>query len=313
MSRPQHSRRLLASALGLGLDRLLGELPEAVHPLRGFGALMARVEARGYRDARPAGMLYAGCGLAIGTLAGLALGSPACASYLAYGGRALGCAATALDEALARGDLPAARAAAASLVGRDVATLEEAELARAAIESIAENTVDAVIAPLVFAAVAGAPGALAYRAMNTLDALVGYRNPRYERFGWASARLDDLANYLPARLAALLVALVRPGRAHDLVRIVRRDAPAHPSPNAGVAEAAFAAALVLRLGGTNAYGGTPEVRARLGDGRAPERADITDALRLSRDVANAAALVALLAALALAVRDRPSRERGSCS
>ena len=159
---------------------------------------------------------------------------------------------------------------------------------------MAENTVDAVVAPALWAAVAGAPGALGYRAVNTLDAMVGHRSARYERYGWASARIDDGAGWVPARATALLVALVRPGAGAEVLRTVRRDAPAHPSPNAGVAEAAFAAALGLRLGGVNRYGDRTEERAPLGQGRPPRRHDIAEAVRLSNDVG--LALAGLLAA-----------------
>jgi adenosylcobinamide-phosphate synthase len=138
--------------------------------------------------------------------------------------------------------------------------------------------------------VSGAPGALGYRAVNTLDATVGHRSPRYARYGWASARLDDAANYLPARLTALLVAAVRPRSAPMVWRAVRAQAPAHPSPNAGVAEAAFAGALGLRLGGENRYEDRVEVRPSLGFGRPPEPADIERAVALSGAVTTALAM-----------------------
>ena len=169
---------------------------------------------------------------------------------------------------------------------------DEPEIARAVVESVAENTVDAVVAPALWAAAAGAPGVFAYRAVNTLDAMVGHRSSRYEHFGWASARLDDIAGLVPARVTAGLVIAVRPGAASRVARAVREDAPAHPSPNAGIAEAAFAAALGLRLGGANRYGDRIELRATLGDGRTPRPGDIRAAVRLSRDVTGA--LVALL-------------------
>lgn len=302
--RSRASRRVAAAAAGVWLDRLLGEPPDAFHPLRGFGALMALVEDRTYRDTRAAGACYAASGIVSGALFGVLAGSGAAAvaaaSYLACGARALADAAAAVGHALARHELVEARAGARSLVGRDVAGLDEPGVARAAVESVAENTVDALIAPLCFAAAAGAPGVLAYRAANTLDALVGYRNHRYERFGWASARFDDLANFLPARLTALLVALVRPWRAPHVVRAVVRDAPNHPSPNAGVAEAAFAAALGLRLGGTNTYGGVADERPEIGDGRRAAAGDVDRAVRLSRDVGDAAMVLAVLLALLLA-------------
>src|SRR5262249_41107178 len=156
----------------------------------------------------------------------------------------------------------------------------EKEVARAAVESVAENTVDAVVAPALWAALAGAPGVLAYRAVNTLDAMVGHRSTRYARFGWASARLDDAANWVPARVTAALVAAARPARAAAIASAVRHQAPAHPSPNAGVAEAAFAAALGVRLGGRNAYGDRVELRPALGDGPPPAPADVARAVRL---------------------------------
>jgi adenosylcobinamide-phosphate synthase len=163
--------------------------------------------------------------------------------------------------------------------------MDDKEVARAAVESVAENTVDAIVAPALWAAAAGPGGALGYRAVNTADAMVGHRSDRYERYGWASARLDDAAGWAPARVTAALVAAVRPRSAAAVWSAVQRDAPAHPSPNAGVAEAAFAAALAVRLGGTNVYDHGVEVRAPLGDGPPPEAADVGRAVRLSSDVA----------------------------
>jgi adenosylcobinamide-phosphate synthase len=221
------------------------------------------------------------------------LGSTAAASYLAVAGRALGEAALDVASALGRDDLERARALMPALVGRDPSALDQKELARATVESVAENTVDAIVAPALWAALGGAPAVLAYRAVNTMDAMVGHHSGRYHHYGWASARLDDMAGWLPARATAVLVAAVRPAAAADVLRIVRRDAAAHPSPNAGVAEAAFAAALGLRLGGENRYRDRTEVRPNLGDGRPAEPADIPCAVRLSRDVslALAAALI----------------------
>jgi adenosylcobinamide-phosphate synthase len=154
-----------------------------------------------------------------------------------------------------------------------------------------------------WAVAAGAPGAFGYRALNTLDAMVGHHNDRYEAFGWASARGDDIAAWVPARVTALLVAAVRPRRAGDIIRAVVDDAPRHPSPNAGVAEAAFAGALGLRLGGPLSYGGAVDVRPSLGHGRAPEPHDITAAVRLARHVT--AALATTLSLVALTTNRRP--------
>jgi adenosylcobinamide-phosphate synthase len=198
---------------------------------------------------------------------------------------------------LAAGDLPAARAALPWLAGRDPRSLEAAELARATVESVAENTSDASVAPLFWGAVAGLPGLLGYRAVNTLDAMVGYRSARHLRFGWAAARADDVANWVPARLTAALTVACAPlvgGSAAGALRAWRRDGAAHPSPNAGRCEAALAGALGLRLGGRNVYGGQVEARPRLGDGRPPAAADIGRAVTLSRAVwLGAAGLAAL--------------------
>src|SRR5690606_15478706 len=141
------------------------------------------------------------------------------------------------------------REALPALVGRDPTHLDASEISAAVIESLAENTVDAVIAPAFWGLIAGAPGAWSYRAVNTMDAMVGHRSDRYLRFGWSSARLDDLANLVPARLTAALVMLCRPRQTRAVTTAVRRDGRKHPSPNAGVAEAAFAAALGVQLGG----------------------------------------------------------------
>ena len=276
--------RSLAAAAGLVADRLLGEPPVAVHPLVAFGRAMRRVERVVYRDARGAGVAHAMVGTGLGLVAGRLVGSTAVATWVAVGGRELGRAATEVGAALEDGDLPLARSLLPGLVGRDPTDLDEKEVARAVVESVAENTVDAVVAPALWASVAGAPGALGYRAVNTLDAMVGHRSARYEEFGWASARLDDLAGWVPARVTAGLVAAVRPRAAGAVWAAVRTQAPAHPSPNAGVAEAAFAAALGLRLGGENHYGERVELRPPLGAGRPAERHDIARAVALSRDV-----------------------------
>jgi adenosylcobinamide-phosphate synthase len=284
--------RPLGAAAGVMADRMLGEPPVAVHPVAGFGAVMRTVETHLYRDARHAGAAHTAIGVGIAAAAGAALRSPAAAAYVAVAGRSLAQTALAIVASLDRHDLDAARAQLPALVGREPWQLDEPEIARAAVESVAENTVDAVVAPALWAAAAGAPGVFAYRAVNTMDAMVGHRSLRYEQFGWASARLDDVAGLVPARVTAGLVAAVRPRSATRIVRAVRDDAPAHPSPNAGFAEAAFAAALGLRLGGTNRYGDRIEHRPALGDGRAPAAVDIRAAVRLSRDVTGV--LVALL-------------------
>ena len=303
---------LAAVAVGLAADRLLGEPPAAWHPVAGFGRGMTWLEGRWYADSRTRGLLHAAAGTAVAAAAGqgLAAGIPSrwgrgvpsrkaipavvLATYVAVAGRALGAAAGAVAAPLRAGHLEGARDRLPALVGRDPRGLDGPEVTRAVVESVAENTVDAIIAPAVWAAVGGPAGALAYRAVNTLDAMVGHCSPRYARFGWASARADDIAGWVPARLTAVLVAAVRPASAGLVLAAVRDQAGAHPSPNAGVAEAAFAAALGVRLGGPNVYDGRTEHRATLGCGAPPGTGDIARAVRLSRDVTAAAALLAVV-------------------
>ena len=186
------------------------------------------------------------------------------------------------------------------LCGRDPAYLDADGLARAALESVAENTSDAQVAPMMWAAAGGAPAVLLYRGANTLDAMVGHPSPRYARFGWAAARLDDVANYLAARLAGVLVVVCARavgGSAGAAARAWRRDAHRHPSPNAGVVEAAFAGALGVRLGGPTQYRHELQIRPTLGDGPPPRADDLRRAVRLSRAVQAAAAALAVLVTL----------------
>ena len=302
-----------ATAAGL----LLGALADLAladpcrwHPVAGFGTLAAGLERRSWRDSRAAGAghwgVLVGGAVAVGTAADRASrGHPAArtlltaaATWTVLGGTSLGRTAGRMHDALAVGDLEAARAVLPGLAGRDPSGLGEPELTRATVESVAENTCDAAVAPLFWGAVAGLPGLLGYRAVNTLDAMVGHRSPRYERFGWASARADDVANWLPARLTAALTVGCAPlagGSAGRAWRTWRRDGAAHPSPNAGRCEASLAGALDLRLGGRNVYGARVEDRPPLGDGRAPRREDIARATRLSRAVWLSAAALAGLA------------------
>ncbi|MCU1428358.1 MAG: cobD [Actinomycetia bacterium] len=277
-------RRCGAVAAGLLGDRVAGEPPAALHPVAAFGTAMGRVEHAVYDDTIAAGARYALTGIAIGAIAGTIARSTALAVSVAVAGRALRATALDVHDALERRDLGQARSLLPALVGRDPSELDESGVAAAVIESVAENSVDAVIAPSLWAVGAGAPGALGYRAVNTMDAMVGHRSERYTRFGAWSARADDIANWIPARLTVLLVLAARPRRASSIWRAVRADAPAHPSPNAGVAEAAFAGALGLQLGGPLRYGERFEQRPLLGTGPRPRRADITRAVRLASDV-----------------------------
>ena len=295
-------------ALGFAADRLLGD-PARWHPVAGFGRVARRLEAVTYADHRSAGaghvLVLVGGSVLLGRLLPQTTPTTALCTWAVLGGRSLSREATAVHAHLRRGDLDAAREQVTHLVGRDPSQLDPGEVARATIESVAENTSDAVVAPLLWGAVAGPAGLLGYRAANTLDAMVGNRSPRYERFGWAAARLDDVANLVPARVTALVAAAGSPRAA---LLAWRRDAHRHPSPNAGPVEASFAGALGVRLGGTNVYGDDVEDRGHLGDGRPPASSDIPPAVRLADRVG----LVSLLVALAIArrrARRRPPRHR----
>jgi adenosylcobinamide-phosphate synthase len=299
-------------AAGVALDALVGD-PRRGHPVAAFGRAATALEARDYADSRRRGAAHAAaCVLAV-TLPAVALHrrtrrrplaratAAALAAWAVTGARSLRYEAERARLSLSRHDLASAREVLPSLCGRDPSQLDETEIARAVIESVAENTSDAVVAPLLWGAVGGIPGLVAYRAVNTLDAMVGHRSARYLNFGWASARLDDAANWVPARVTAALTAacapLVTKARPGKVIDTVRRDGGRHPSPNAGRCEAAFAAALGVRLGGTNVYGGVAEARPGLGEGRAPDPEDIRHAIVLSRAVTVCATALAVLIAV----------------
>ncbi|WP_245160539.1 cobalamin biosynthesis protein [Blastococcus sp. CT_GayMR20] len=298
-------------ALGTVADLLLAD-PRHHHPVAAFGAVAGALENRIWRDSRAVGIVHA-VGL-VGAASGLGLLldrgtrrrpvtrtlTAAAATWAVLGGTSLGRAAGRMRGALEAGDVEAGRAALPALAGRDPSALGADGLARATVESVAENTSDAAVAPLFWGAVAGLPGLLGYRAVNTLDAMVGHRSPRYERFGWAAARLDDVANWVPARLTAALIVACAPatgGSAGGALRTWFRDGAHHPSPNSGRCEAAMAGALGVRLGGRNVYGSRVEVRPALGSGPAPTPADIGPAVRLSRAVWVGAAALAVAARL----------------
>ncbi len=294
--------RAIGIAVGVVADLLLGD-PRRGHPVAGFGTAAARLEKLTYADNRRAGVLHTG--LLLGGLGwlGWAAGRgdrvwvTAAATYVALGGTSLNRVGGQMAQRLATGDLAGARRLLPSLCGRDPAALDALGLTRATVESLAENTSDAQVAPLFWAALGGVSGVLVYRGANTLDAMIGHRSPRYLRFGWVAARFDDLLNYLPARLTGVLTAVCAPvvgGSPTAALRAWRRDAARHPSPNAGVAEAAFAGALGLRLGGPTQYAHQLEIRPTLGDGRIPEVTDVARAVRLSRAVQAGAAVVAVV-------------------
>jgi adenosylcobinamide-phosphate synthase len=304
-------------ATALLADALLGEPPEIIHPVVFMGRAITAFEKRalalkGARRARLAGLF-------------LAVTLPVLSFALARGALCLapprlrwifevallsttlsmrGLARTALAVAskLEGGDLASARVHVGALVGRDTTHLSPKEVSRAAIESVAENASDGVVAPMLYGLLLGAPGALAYKALNTLDSMIGHPHPPYQNLGWASARLDDFANLAPARLTTLLTVAVSgiaggSGVATTLA-VANRYGPLTKSPNAGWAEAAFAGALGLKLGGPNSYGGVLREGPVLGIGRAPGAADILRAVRLMRLVCVSLTGLALVAALA---------------
>ena len=253
-------------AAGIALDLILGDPRWLPHPVRAIGVLasaMERLMRATKLPLRLAGALF--WIIVVGTsTAVVALTLPWANIYWVYAFiaiRSLDIEATRVIDHLKDGDMPAARAQLAGIVGRDTDGLDESEIVRAAIETVSENLSDAVVAPLFWLTVGGPAAMSAYKAVNTLDSMVGHRNERYRDFGLVSARMDDLANWVPARLTAALVILISP-RAW---RIVVRDASSQPSPNSGYPEAAFAGALDVRLGGPSTYGGVPSRKETLGD------------------------------------------------
>ena len=283
--------------------------PQRGHPVALFGRAAAALERVTYRDGRVAGALHVGLMVGAVTLLGTAatrrgrlwsVASTATATWMCLGGTSLARTGLQMSRLLERGDVDGARRLLPSLCGRDPERLDGAGLARAALESVAENTSDAQVASLLWATAGGVPAVLAYRGFNTLDSMIGHRSARYIRFGWAAARLDDAANFFPARATAALVVMCAPlvgGSPSGAVRAWRRDAGRHPSPNAGVVEAAFAGALGVRLGGPTQYHHELQIRPTLGDGEQPTVADLRRAVALSRAVQAAAA-----GAIALSVR-----------
>lgn len=300
--------RALGVLAGLLLDRVVRD-PVRWHPVAGLGRVAALLERWTHRDDRRAGVLLValvGGGTGLGLRAAERRLGPvgggvltAVTVWSALGADGLERAAGRVCRSVEEDDVAAGRADLQWLCARDASALDGPDLLRATIESVAENTVDAATAT-VLAGVVGGPGLVGFhRAVNTLDAMVGYRTPRHGRYGWAAARTDDALAWLPARITATAMVATSPlvgGQPRDAIRSWRRDAPAHPSPNAGVVEATTAGALGVRLGGTtNTYNGTTDVRPSLGEGRPPVPEDVRRAIRLSR------AATALVTALAVTI------------
>lgn len=307
----------LTMLIALALDALFG-WPDALyrrigHPVTWIGSLIARLDRRlnradqSDRQRRLAGavaaavvILFSGAlACTVVQLAPQGLPRAILSGVLAWplvATRSLHQHVAAVAAPLASGDLPAARLAVSMIIGRDPAQLDEAGVARATVESLAENTSDGVVAPVFWGLVAGLPGIAAYKAANTLDSMIGYRTEKYRDFGWASARFDDLVNLIPARLTGLLFAVSsrRPRRA---LLVMFKDARHHRSPNAGWPEAAMAGALNIRLSGPRIYDGQATDDAFVNaDHPDPAARDLTRALRLYlRAMVAMAGLIALRA------------------
>jgi len=276
-------RDLLPLLLGFLLDQLLGDPRWLPHPVRWLGRLIAGLEAplRWLLPARLAGVLLllltagsaGGCAWGLLELAGgidawLRLGVATILIYYALAARSLAREPQAVLAACRREDWDTARQLLAGIVGRDTAGLPPPEIYRACVETVAENTTDAVVAPLFYTALFGPVGLWVFKAISTLDSMVGYRNERYLQYGWSSARADDLANYVPARLTWLLLALAAGLTGHRGTaawRLGWRDGRKHLSPNAAWAEATMAGALGVQLGGTSTYQGVPSLKPLLGE------------------------------------------------
>lgn len=289
-------------AAALAVDRLVGDPARLPHPVVLIGRWIRWLEAKTYAKEPKGRSFRFGVLLCLTTTFGSAAAAYAIVQlcllvhpWLGYAAnvwlisttiawKGLADAGWRVYRPLRDGRIDEARTYTGYIVGRDTDRLEESELTRATVETMAENTVDAVLSPVLFALLGGAAGAFFYRAANTLDSMVGYRNETYVWYGKASARLDDALNYVPARLAGCLLAAVAfagGGSVSRALRTIRRDASAHPSPNSGYPESAVAGALGIRLGGRNVYGGVESFRAYMGEALRPmERDDIRRTIRM---------------------------------
>ena len=289
--------------IALCLDRLIG-WPDQLyrnfsHPIVGIGALISTADQILNRDNWPAAVrkiagvffllvimtgLYLGCRLIVsGIPSGWAgIGITAVLAWPFLAAKSLSDHVQAVAVNLQAGDLPAARKAVSMIIGRNSEQLDQNAIARAAVESLAENTSDGVTAPLFWGVLFGLPGLVVYKAINTADSMIGYRTKKYQAFGWAAARLDDLVNLIPARLTGVMYVLLARAPVHALAVMVK-DAPRHRSPNAGWPESAVAAALGIRLSGPRLYDGVASSDPWLNKaGRDPGPQDITAALQLYR-------------------------------
>ncbi|KEF38977.1 cobalamin biosynthesis protein CobD [Schinkia azotoformans MEV2011] len=274
-------------------DRLIGDPKALPHPVVLIGNCISKLEElirkSGFKNLKMAGLLFpllivGGTYLVVSLLLELSkLVHPFLFLFIqiilissTIATKGLADAGLGIYHLLIKKDLEQARYSLSMIVGRDTENLGEVEITRGTVETVAENIVDAIISPLFFALIGGAPLAMAYRATNTLDSMIGYKNEKYKDLGWASARLDDILNFIPARITGLLLivaSLLLRLDAKKALTIIIRDAKLHPSPNSGIPESAVAGALQIQLGGTNYYKGIPSHRAVMGDSHRPLQAD----------------------------------------
>lgn len=310
--------RAVGIALGVLADRVIGD-PKRHHPVAWFGTWAGRVEQHTYADGVLAGAGHVAVSVAPIAAAAIIVerltrthpvahtAATALVTWAVVGARSLAREGEKMAERLEQDDLDGARARLGNLCGRDPAELDETELARAAVESMAENTADAAVASIFWGALLGIPGMVVHRCLNTLDAMVGHRNERYRHFGTVSARLDDAADLAPARITGALACLLAPtvgGRTRRAWRTMLRDGARHPSPNGGWCESAWAGALGVQLGGTNVYFSRTEHRDLLGDGPRPRARELRKAARLVGLVTGAATVMTVAALTTIGRRHR---------
>ncbi|MEZ0481966.1 adenosylcobinamide-phosphate synthase CbiB [Planococcus sp. SSTMD024] len=275
---------VLAIGIGLLLDRLIGDPPEWPHPVRWIGTLVDGLKKRMNvpRHAFRNGFVMLLIVLAIVATATIAIVAVGYAIHPAIGilaealliasglsQKSLKQAAEDVYTPLLQGDFALARNKLSWIVGRDTETLGESEITRGVVETVSENTSDGITAPMFWALVFGAPGLWIYKAVNTCDSMVGYKNEEFRDFGFASAKFDDVLNYVPSRVTGLLIVLFTRNESgmplKQRLSIWLRDARKHPSPNSGWLEAATAVQLGIELGGVNSYGGVRSIRAKMGE------------------------------------------------
>lgn len=312
--------RALGIALGVLADQLLGD-PSSGHPVAVFGTAASKLEEINYRDSVTVGVGHCVALLFPVATAGwlferitrnrpvLHIAATALSTWAVLGAHSLAKEGNRMADRLAAEDFAGARAQLGNLCGRDPDALDAAELARATVESMAENTADAAVASLFWGAIFGIPGMLLHRGVNTLDAMIGHHNPRYERFGKFAARLDDALDLIPARITGALIATLAPSVGGDMRRAwltLIADHAKHPSPNGGWCEAAMAGALGVRLGGRNVYyGGRVEHRGTLGEGPRPDHRDV----RRSATLVSRVTFIATAAAVGLSWWPRLAKSR----